>query len=116
MSWVIPTQVLAASSDGSDGGSSGLLLFLSGFVFYGLTYLRYRNTDKRHLHARETEAKLANVQATDDLVGKRTRQSNKRISGANERQIEGAQGTGLAAGVLGNTPVSSVRDVISRFT
>ncbi|HLS75155.1 MAG TPA: hypothetical protein VK046_15425 [Actinomycetaceae bacterium] len=116
MSWVIPTQIMAAGSEGSDGGFVGLLFFFSGFVFYGLMFLRYRNTDKRHMHARETEAKLANVQATDDYVGKRTRQSNKRIKGANERQIEGAQATGLAASVLGNTPVHSVRDVISRFT
>src|SRR5690625_8033957 len=63
-------------------------------------YLRYRNINKRHMHARETEATLDNVRAADELVGKRTRQSNSRIKGANERQIKGAQNRGLAASLL----------------
>lgn len=118
MSWVTLTAIesLAASSSGSDAGSIGLLFFLSGFVFYGLMFLRYRNSDKRHMHARETEASIANVRATDDFLGTRTRQSNKRLKGANERHIEGAQGTGLAAGLLRNASGGSVRQMLSRFT
>ncbi len=88
-------QVLAGESGSGDIGSLGLLLYLSGFVFYGLMYLRYRNVDKRHMHARETEATIDNLQATDELKGKRTRLRNKRMDGANERHIEGAQLSGI---------------------
>ncbi|WP_434081172.1 hypothetical protein [Sanguibacter sp. Z1732] len=74
------TSMMAAASGGpflaigsnGDGSSIGLLFFLSGFLFYGLMYLRYRNVDKRHMHARETEAEIDNVRAADDFVGRRT--------------------------------------------
>lgn len=108
-------QVLASSGDG-DIGSIGLLFFLSGFVFYGLMYVRYRNIDKRHMHARETEATMANVRAADDFQGKRTGMSNKHIKGGNERQIEGAQGTAGVANVLGSAMSNtSVGKIFTKF-
>ncbi|ROR72372.1 growth/differentiation factor [Bogoriella caseilytica] len=121
MSTAIPLSmasgdILASSSDG--GGSIGLLFFLSGFLFYGLMFLRYRNTDKHHRHAQETEAKLANVQAGDELRGKRTRLREKRIKGANERQVEGVQSSGAMAGLLGSGPGGSggsVRKIFDTF-
>lgn len=110
-------QVLA--SDGSDAGSLGLLFFLSGFVFYGLMYLRYRNVDKRHMHARETEATIDNLQVSDDRVGKRTQQRNRRIQGANERQIEGAQIGGIGGLIdgtrRGGFSASSLQQVFTNF-
>jgi len=108
-------HVVASSSNGDSGGTFGLLFFLSGFVFYGFMYLRYRNVDKRHAHAKETETAIDNVQARDDFVGKRNRQRNRRMDGANERQIEGAQNTGLAAGVLRSLPTGSVKSVFNSF-
>lgn len=106
---------MLAMADG-DGGSIGLLLFLSGFVFYAVMYLKYRNIDKRHMHARETEATMDNLRVADDLQGRRTRQRNARMQGANERQIEGAQNSGLASGILGSVSGSSVQDVFTSFT
>lgn len=108
-------QMLPVAST-SDGGSIGLLFFLSGFLFYGFMYLKYRNTNKRHMHARETEATIDNVQGADDFLGKRTRQRNRRMQGANERHIEGAQNTGLAAnfmnGTGGGASASMVRKIM----
>ncbi|MGC0143158.1 hypothetical protein [Pseudactinotalea sp. Z1732] len=118
------TSMMAAASGGpflaigsnGDGSSIGLLFFLSGFLFYGLMYLRYRNVDKRHMHARETEAEIDNVRAADDFVGRRTRQRNRRIAGANERHVEGAQNGGLgAAGLLNSTSGHSVRNILNAF-
>lgn len=100
-------QMLPIASTG-DGGSIGLLFFLSGFLFYGFMYLKYRNTNKRHMHARETDATIDNVTGADEFVGKRKRQRNRRMQGANERQIEGAQNTGLAAQFMnGNSGAAS---------
>lgn len=108
-------QVMA-SSGGGDGGQIGLLFFLSGFLFYGIMFMRYRNTDKRHMHARETEAVMDNVQASDDYLGERTRLTKKHIEGGNELQIEGSQAGGLAAGLMGMVPnSSSVRKIFTSF-
>lgn len=108
-------QLLASGGDSDSIGNVGLLFFLSGFLFYGFMFLRYRNVDKRHQHAKETEVEIDNVQARDDFVGKRNRQRNRRMDGANERQIEGAQNTGLAAGVLRALPSDSVQRVFNNF-
>ena len=108
-------EVWAWGADSGDGASFGLLFFLSGFIFYGAMYLRYRNINKRHMHARETEATLDNVRAADELVGKRTRQSNSRIKGANERQIKGAQNRGLAASLLDGAADNPVGRIMSAF-
>lgn len=108
---------MLATASSNDGGSIGLLLFLSGFVFYGFMYLRYRNTNKRHMHAKETTAEIDNVRVADNFVARRTRLRNRRIQGANERQIEGAQNTGLGAGLgaaLGDG--ASVRSIGRMFT
>lgn len=108
-------QVLAWGGESGDGASLGLLFFLSGFIFYGAMYLRYRNINKRHMHARETEATLDNVQASDEFVGRRTRQSNSRIRGANEREIRGAQNRGFAAGLLDGAANNPVGRIMSSF-
>lgn len=98
-------EVMASS--GGDVGSIGLLFFLSGFVFYGLMFLRYRNTNKRHMHAKETEATTDNMQVADNYRGERKRLKNKRIDGANERQVEGAQSTGMVSTLLNGAVGSS---------
>lgn len=112
--------MLAMGSGGSDFGAIGLLFFLSGFLFYGFMYLKYRNTDKRHMHARETESTIDNVRAADDFLRRRTQQRNATIKGANARHVEGAQnsnvGTGLLSGILDSSGASrSVGRMISPF-
>src|SRR5690625_6293385 len=108
-------EVWAWAADSGDGPAFGRLFFLSGFIFYAAMHLRYRNINKRHMHARETEATLDNVRAADELVGKRTRQSNSRIKGANERQIKGAQNRGLAASLLDGAADNPVGRIMSAF-
>lgn len=82
-------MVYAASSD-SDIGSLPLLLLLSGFLFYGYIFMRYRNADKRHRHERETDAETHNVERYDKYVRTRRGLSNRRMSGANNKRVDGA--------------------------
>lgn len=90
----------AASSD-SDIGSLPLLLLLSGFLFYGYIFMRYRNADKRHRHERETEAETHNVERYDKYVRTRRGLSNRRMSGANNKRVDGALNkTGTAMGAF----------------
>lgn len=85
-------QMIVASGESSSSGDPrlfGLLLFLSGFVFYGWVYLRYRNTDKRHLHESETEAKMLDVRGADQHVDTLKGVKNSKLKGANNHEVRG---------------------------
>ncbi len=86
-----PVVLASIGSGDGEGGSIGLLLLLSGFVFYGLMYLRYRNTDKRHRHESETRAEIHDVRALDQFHRSLKGVSNSRMRGANNREVRGAR-------------------------
>ncbi|GEN80531.1 hypothetical protein [Actinotalea fermentans] len=103
-------QTIVASSDSSSGDPRmfGLLLFASGFVFYGLMYLRYRNSDKHHHHERETEARIVDVRAWDQHVETKKGVKHSKMKGANNDEVRGSisqGGAGIAGmpGIVGNT-------------
>ncbi|MCL3862499.1 hypothetical protein [Actinotalea sp. K2] len=87
------TSELLASSGSSDGDGSGFayLFLLSGFIFYGAMFVRYRNTDKRHRHESETKASMHDVRAADQFHRSLRGVSNARMKGANNRQVHGAR-------------------------
>lgn len=93
-----------ADSD-SEGNFLPFLLFLSGFVFYGYVFLRYRNADKRHRHEKETEAQLHNVLARDEFIRTRTGLSNSKMSDANHRSVRGSL----------NQPFGGVAGAVKKF-
>jgi hypothetical protein len=86
------SQLLASSrsSDG-DGSSFAYVFLLSGFLFYGAMFVRYRNTDKRHRHESETKASLHDVRAADQHHGSIRGVSNSRMNGANNEEVRGAR-------------------------
>lgn len=87
----ILSPLFAASDDSGEAAAAiPLLLLLSGFIFYGYIYSKYRNTDKRHSHETETMSNIANLGALDNLVEHRTRLKNSKMTGANHDRIEGA--------------------------
>jgi hypothetical protein len=95
----------AIDSDSDSAALVPLALCLSGFIFYLITYLRYRNTDKRHHHEKETTATVQKLQRYDQLVEHRTRLRNASMSGANDSTVEGSLSQGglsLDMGDLGN--------------
>ena len=91
-------QAVLASSSSSEGDprAFGLLFFLSGFLFYGFMYLRYRNSDKRHRHEAETEARMLDVRAWDQHVDTQKGVKHSKMKGANNREVRWvvAQGGG----------------------
>lgn len=85
-------QVIAAtSSSSSEVTGFAALLLLSGFVFYGITYLRYRNVDKRYRHAVETDSTVHNMRAGDQRAGKLRGVSHRTMRGANNLRVSGVQ-------------------------
>lgn len=86
------TNVFAQSeSSGTDFSNFGVIFLASGFVFYGIVYLRYRNVNKRHGHETETEATVHNMRAEDHLVKSLKGLSNSRIAGENGDEVRGAR-------------------------
>lgn len=90
-----------SSSSGGDPRLFGLLLFLSGFIFYGLVFRRYRNTDKRHLHESETEATMLDVRGVDQQVNTLKGVKNSEMEGANNHVVRGSSRGASEHGVLG---------------
>ncbi len=92
---VLGDRIVASSdSSSSDPRLFGLLFFLSGFFFYGLMYLRYRNSDKRHHHEAETEARMLDVKAWDQQIDVNKGVSHSRMKGANNHEVRGALAQG----------------------
>ena len=79
--------VLASSRSESDNTFYLLLLGpISGIGFYTMTYLRYRNTDKRYKFEHETHSEAVDVRAFDRKVGERTQTTDTRVQGDNSRK------------------------------
>ncbi len=93
--------IQAASDSDGDPRNFALLLLLSGFVFYGYVFLRYRNADKRHRHEKETEADMHNVQLGDRFIRTRTGLRNSKMTDANNRSVRGSLNQPLG-GVVGS--------------
>ena len=65
------------------------LFLLSGIVFFIVNYLRYRNSNARHHHEKETKTKMFNLRKVDDFIKKQKGLTNSRIAGANNTKVSG---------------------------
>lgn len=63
------------------------VFLLSGLVYFLFIYLRYRNTNARHKHEKETKASMNNVRKSDRLVKRLTGLTNSKMSGANNLSV-----------------------------
>lgn len=84
--------LFASSNSDSNGGILPLLFLLSGFVFYGVMYRKYRNVDKRFHYETSTQTEKLNMQQADELIESLTDLRNARIQGANNESVAGAGG------------------------
>ena len=79
----------STGSSDDDNNTIFLLLFAGGFIFYGAMYLRYRNSDARHVYEKETKKQILNMKKADDLVEHRKNLPNSRMNGSNESKLDG---------------------------
>lgn len=63
------------------------LFLLSGFIYFFVMYLRYRNSNARHHHETETKKKIFNLKKIDNLLQHKSGLSNSRIEGANNTKV-----------------------------
>lgn len=103
------------SDSPSDGDWSliGLAFFLSGFIFYGVMYVRYRNIDKRFKHESSTRADMSNVQSRDERVRQLRGLSNSTMQGANSRQVSGSLNS--VSKILGSGGAQQIMNEVNRF-
>ena len=88
---------ILAASDDSGAAAAPLVLLLSGFIFYGIMYSRYRNADKRHSHESETSTMIANLVPSDVFIEKKKGLKSASMNGANHTRIEGALNQGSSS-------------------
>lgn len=65
------------------------LFLLSGFVYFLVMYMRYRNSNARHHHEKETKTKMFNLRKLDNLIKRQKGLSNSRMTGANNTKVSG---------------------------
>lgn len=65
------------------------LFMLSGVAYFAFYYFRYRNSNARHSHEKETKAKMENVRKSDNFIKKLTGLSNSSMAGANNTKVNG---------------------------
>ncbi|MDR2967144.1 MAG: TFIIB-type zinc ribbon-containing protein [Methanobacteriaceae archaeon] len=68
---------------------------LAGFIYFAYIYYRYRNTDARHYHEKETKATMENIQEVDEFVTTLTGLSNSKMSGANNTKVSSKWGNSI---------------------
>ena len=82
--WLVTLSFFKDSEDVS------WLLLISGFVYYGIMYARYRNKGARHHHEEETKSTMNNLREYDNFVQRRTGLKNSRMAGANNTSVKGS--------------------------
>lgn len=65
------------------------IFLLSGFIYFLVMYLRYRNSNARHHHETETKRRMFNLKKVDNFIKHKKGLSNSRIDGANNKKVSG---------------------------
>jgi hypothetical protein len=86
--------LLLDSNDSDLAAAAPLLLCLSGFIYFGIMYARYRNSDKRHHHEAETPATIRDLQRYDQFSQHLRRLRNSQMQDRNDSQVDGALNVG----------------------
>ncbi len=76
-------------NDGDDDTNGFLLLLLSGFIYYGIMYAKYRNKGARHTYEKETKREMDNIKRVDDFLEHRKGLKDSNIKNQNDYLLEG---------------------------
>lgn len=106
---------IVASASENDWSAIGLVFFLSGFIFYGAMFLRYRNADKRFRHESLTRSEVANMRVRDDFVRSQKGLKNSSLRGANNRQVSGSLNSLSKFADMGGGNVQQLLRQVGRF-
>lgn len=65
------------------------IFLLSGFIYFFIMYLRYRNSNKRHHHEIETKKNMFNLRKFDNLIKHQKGLTDSKMKGANNTKVNG---------------------------
>lgn len=85
------------------------LFMLSGFAFFFLFYMQYRQAGARHKHEKETNATMDNLQVYDRFIQRQTGLTNATMSGANNTSVSNGGIGGTMLNVLNQNIPEQIR-------
>ena len=65
------------------------IFLLSGFIYFTLIFLRYRNSDAGHEYEIETKTDMTNLRKVDKFIKAKKRLTNSMMVGANNKNLNG---------------------------
>jgi len=74
-------------SSGDENIVPGLFFLLTGVVYYGIIYMKYRNTNVRFEHEKETRTLIDNIEQSDVYIKRLKRLKNGLIKGLNTKSV-----------------------------
>lgn len=92
-----------------------LIFLLSGFIFFGYYYNKYRNASARYTYESDTKTDIQNMEKTDVSIGKQHGVRNRFMFGANQDFMTGSTtGTNIASDIgkqiISNVDIGSLID------
>lgn len=66
-----------------------ILFLLSGFIFYIMMFIKYRNSNARHTYETDTKRQITNLKKIDNFIKSKKGLSNSKMVGANNKEING---------------------------
>ena len=102
--------VLFAALAAEDGGQLfvlALLLFSSGFVYFGIIVAKYRNAKARHKHEADTKTEIKNLHKIDNFVKHQKRLQNSVMHGANNFNVSNGSSKSGIGNLIGTTGIAS---------
>ena len=63
------------------------LLYILGFIYFTIMYLKYRNSDARHHYETETKKNIVNLRKVDNFIKQEKGLTNSKITGANNTRV-----------------------------
>ena len=86
------------------------VFLLLGFIYFLIMYNKYRNSNARHNYESETKRTINNLRQVDEFFEKRKRLSSPTISGANNKQLNGASNNDVLSKLKDSSLVNGVAD------
>ena len=89
------------------------LFLAAGIIYFIIIYSRYRNKGARHTYEVETQREIKNLKSVDDFIKSKTKLTNSTMNGANNKMINGINGTSAIFDITNkNTVKSKVANII----
>ncbi len=85
-----------------------IFFILSGFIYFILIYIRYRNSNARHKYETETKTEIKNLKKNDIFLTRKNNLQNEMIEGANNMIVSDNNSTSILNSILNDDLVNNI--------